>query len=280
MLKKKKLAVIGAGNIGTALVGGIIRAKLMSPENIIATRRTRSALDELNRRFGIKITTDNRKAVKFADVIILSVKPQGAPPVLREISLALDESKLIISIMAGITTEIIEKLTGRKLPIIRAMPNTPVLVDAGATAIASGPHATEEHIKIAKTIFNSVGTVEIVPEELMDAITGLSGSGPAYVYMIIEALTDGGVKMGIPREVALKLASQTVFGSAKLVLETRKHPAILKDEVTTPGGTAISAIHELEAHGLRNMLINAVVTATKRSGELSKILNDKIENLK
>jgi pyrroline-5-carboxylate reductase len=280
LLKKKKLAVIGAGNIGTALVGGIIRAKLMSPENIIATRRTRSALDELNRRFGIKITTDNRKAVKFADVIILSVKPQGAPPVLREISLALDESKLIISIMAGITTEIIEKLTGRKLPIIRAMPNTPVLVDAGATAIASGPHATEEHIKIAKTIFNSVGTVEIVPEELMDAITGLSGSGPAYVYMIIEALTDGGVKMGIPREVALKLASQTVFGSAKLVLETRKHPAILKDEVTTPGGTAISAIHELEAHGLRNMLINAVVTATKRSGELSKILNDKIENLK
>lgn len=154
------------------------------------------------------------------------------------------------------------------------MPNTPVLVDAGATAISKGKFASEEHLKIANTIFKSIGTVEIVPENLLDAVTGLSGSGPAYIYMVIEAMTDGGVKMGIPRQIAFKLAAQTVFGAAKLVIETGKHPAILKDEVTTPGGTAIAAVHELETHGLRTMLINAVSTATARSKELSKMIEE------
>ncbi len=146
--------------------------------------------------------------------------------------------------------------------------------DAGATAISKGQYATDEHLKIAHTIFKSVGSVEVVPENLLDAVTGLSGSGPAYIYMVIEAMTDGGVKMGIPRQIAFRLAAQTVFGSAKLVIETGKHPAILKDEVTTPGGTAIAAVHELETHGLRTMLINAVSTATIRSKELSKIIEN------
>ena len=157
------------------------------------------------------------------------------------------------------------------LPIIRTMPNTPMLVDEGATAIAGGAFAGEEHLRLAQQMFEAVGKVEVVPEYLMDAVTGLSGSGPAYVYMFIEALTDAGVKQGIPRATSARLAAQTVFGAAKLVQQTGKHPAILRDEVTTPGGTAIAAVAELESHGLRTMLINAVATATARSRELSEL---------
>jgi pyrroline-5-carboxylate reductase len=172
-------------------------------------------------------------------------------------------------VLAGITTERLQIGFGQDQPVVRAMPNTPALVDAGATAIAPGTHATEEHVAQARAIFEAVGEVVAVPEEQMDAVTGLSGSGPAYVYMFIEALTDAGVKQGLSRADASKLARQTVYGAAKLALETDQHPAILRDEVTTPGGTAIAAVSSLEEHGLRTMLINAVGTATQRSKELS-----------
>lgn len=275
MLKNKKIAIIGAGNIGEALIGGMIRGKLTKPENIVATRRSEDALHELKVRWDIAVTTNNREGVHAVDIIILAVKPQGANEVLEEIANVIEPHQLIISVMAGVTTQFISKKIGKDNPIIRTMPNTPVLVDEGATALARGTHATDEHLQFASTIFLAIGKVEVLPENLMDAVTGLSGSGPAYIYMVIEAMTDGGVKMGIPRAIALRLAAQTVYGAAKLVMETRKHPAILKDEVTTPGGTAIAAVHELETHGLRTMLINAVATATQRSKELSDMLNSK-----
>lgn len=274
MLTNKTIGVIGAGHIGTAVIGGLIKAKLTSPKNIIASRRSDDLLAELAKTFGIHTTTDNRKVAKTSDIIVLAVKPMNSREVLNEIKDVVRPSQVIISVMAGIKTSFINSVLGVECPVIRTMPNTPVLVDSGATAISKGKFAGEEDLKIAHMIFKSVGTVEIVPENLLDAVTGLSGSGPAYIYMVIEAMTDGGVKMGIPRQIAFRLAAQTVFGAAKLVIETGKHPAILKDEVTTPGGTAIAAVAELETHGLRTMLINAVSTATARSQELSKIIEE------
>jgi pyrroline-5-carboxylate reductase len=274
MLDSKKIGVIGAGHIGAAVIGGLLKAKLTSPKNVMASRRTESSLAELAKTLGIHTTTDNKKVAKSSDIIILAVKPMNSREVLTEIKEFIQPYQLIISVMAGIKTSFINSLLGVSCPVIRSMPNTPVLVDGGATAISKGEFAGEDDLKIAHAIFKSVGTVEVVPENLLDAVTGLSGSGPAYIYMVIEAMTDGGVKMGIPRQIAFKLAAQTVYGSAKLVIETGKHPAILKDEVTTPGGTAIAAVAELETHGLRTMLINAVSTATMRSKELSKIIEE------
>lgn len=270
MLAGKKIAVIGAGHLGSALIGGILRAKLLGPEKITATRRSLDALEDLRRRFGVRALSDNRKAVKGADVVILAVKPQGAAAVLKEIAPAVTAKQLVISVMAGVTTASINAGLRKRNPVVRAMPNTPVLVDEGATPLAKGAYASDEDLRLAEAVFRAAGKVEVIPEGLMDAVTGLSGSGPVYIYMVIEALTDGGVKMGIPRKTALRLAAQTVYGAAKLVLETGKHPAILKDEVTTPGGTAIEAIHELESKGLRTVLMDAVVAATRRSQQLSR----------
>ena len=271
MLRDEKIAIIGAGNIGQALIGGLFRGEDVPPDHIWATRRNAALLQELAIRFpGIHVTTDNQEAVREATLIILAVKPYNADEVLETIRPVIREDQLIISVLAGITTDAIQEALIKPVPVIRSMPNTPALVDEGATAIAAGHYAMEEHMAKARQIFEAVGMVVEVPEYLMDAVTGLSGSGPAYVYMVIEALTDGGVKQGIPRPIALKLAAQTVYGAAKLVIETGKHPAILRDEVTTPGGTAIAAVAELERHGLRTMLINAVATATQRSHELSK----------
>ena len=271
MLRDKKIAVLGAGHMAGALIGGMLRGKLVDAKNVTATRRNPQAVEELRKKWGIHAMTDNKKAVKGADIVIIAVKPQQSIAVLEQIAPALDKKQLIISVMAGIKTEVINARLKKPCPVVRAMPNTPALVDEGATAIAAGSHAGEKELQLAETIFKAVGIVETLPESLLDAVTGLSGSGPVYIYMVIEALTDGGVKMGVPRSVALRLAAQTVFGAAKLVIETGKHPAILKDEVTTPGGTAIAAIHELESKGLRSLLIDAVVTATKRSQELSQL---------
>ncbi|MBI3551812.1 MAG: pyrroline-5-carboxylate reductase [Elusimicrobia bacterium] len=274
MLNNKKIAVIGAGNMGKALIGGMLSAKLTPPKNIVASRRNEEALKELRRRWSIHAIADNKKAVKGADIVILAVKPQLAQAVLAEIAPVVDKKQLIISIMAGLTTTTINKKLKKSCPVVRAMPNTPCLVDAGATAICAGAHATDKDLAAAEAIFKSVGKVVTLPETSLDAVTGLSGSGPVYIFMVIEAMIDGGVKMGIPRPIAAQLAAQTVFGAAKLVLETGRHPAILKDEVTTPGGCAINAIHILENKGLRSVLIDAIVTATNRSQELSRLYAD------
>jgi len=272
MLFSRKIAFIGAGNMGEALLSGLLKSNLTNPENIIATDILEDRLAQIAEKWGVSTTSDNAEAVRLADVIVLCVKPQTIKDVLSAIKDTLREEQLIISILAGITTETINKSVGKNNPVIRVMPNIPAIVDEAASGLCLGKYAQDIHKEIAFRIFSAVGEVELVNESQMDVITGLSGSGPAYIYMIIEALTDGGVMMGLSREIATRLATQTVLGSAKLVRETGIHPAMLKDQVTTPGGTAISAIKELETHGLRPMLIRAVETATKKSSELSRFL--------
>ena len=272
MPRDQTITVIGAGNIGRALIGGLLRGYDVDPARIRATRRSPDALTELQEQFpGVQTRSDNAEAVRGASVVVLAVKPQSAREVIEAIREAVDVRALVISVLAGLTTDALQTAFGKEMAVVRAMPNTPALVDAGATALAGGRFATDDHLTLARRMFEAVGKVEMVPEYLMDAVTGLSGSGPAYVYMFIEALTDGGVNQGLPRPVARRLAAQTVFGAAKLALETGKHPAVLKDEVTTPAGTTIAAIADLESHGLRTMLINAVAVATARSKELSKL---------
>lgn len=269
-LKDQSVAFVGAGNIGKALIGGLFREADLAPERISASRRSVTSLLDLEQQFpGIRVSTSNTEMVKDASVVVLTIKPQSFKEVLDEIKDAVRPDALVISVLAGIRTEFIAEAFGKEIAVVRSMPNTPALVDEAATAICPGAFAMDEHIDIAKQLFNAVGKVEEVQEHLMDAVTGLSGSGPAYIFMVIEALTDAGVKQGLNRAVANRLASQTVYGSAKLAIETGKHPAILRDEVTTPGGTTISAIAELESHGLRTMLINAVATATQKSRELN-----------
>ena len=270
MLQNETVTVIGAGNIGRALIGGLIEGHEFEPAQLRATRRTEAALKALQKDFpGISTTSDNPTAVQGTTMVILAVKPQNFTEVIEEIKGNIHPETLVISVLAGITTHTLEEAFGQKIPVVRTMPNTPAVVDEGASAITGGQFAESKHLELARHIFEAVGTVEVVPEYMMDAVTGLSGSGPAYVYMFIESLTDAGVKQGLPRPTAFRLASQTVYGAAKLVRDTGKHPAILRDEVTTPGGTAIAAVAELEAHGMRTMLINAVATATERSAELS-----------
>jgi pyrroline-5-carboxylate reductase len=269
-LRDQTFAVIGAGNIGRALIGGLLRNSDVRAESIRATRRSLQSLDSLSTEYpGVLTGVNNAAAVRGASVVLLCVKPQNFEAVAAEIRGHLDAETLVISVLAGITSDAVQSALEAVSPVVRAMPNTPMLVDLGATAISAGRAASGDHLDLARAIFSAVGSVEVVPEDLMDAVTGLSGSGPAYIYMVIEALTDGGVKQGIPRPIALRLAAQTVYGAARLAIETGKHPAILRDEVTTPGGTAIAAVADLEAHGLRTMLINAVATATRRSRELS-----------
>ncbi len=275
MLRDHTLAVLGTGNIGRALLGGLLRGDAhgtgMPPDRLRATRRNPFALDELRTVLpGVAVSADNAEAVRDATIVVVSVKPQNASELFTNVAEHIRPGTLVLSTLAGVTTARIAEALGQDLPIVRAMPNTPALVDEGATALAPGDHATEAHLDLARTVFAAVGVVEVVPEYLMDAVTGLSGSGPAYVFMVIEALTDAGVKQGLPRAVALKLSAQTVLGAARLVLETGRHPAILRDEVTTPGGTTIAAVAELERHGLRTMLIDAVATATARSRELGQ----------
>lgn len=266
-----RIAILGTGVVGGAMLGGILRAGLTDPDRIRATAKRQARIKEIVEKYGVSASTNNAAAVAEADIALLAVKPNAMEDLLEEIRSAVGKEALVISVAAGIPTATIARYLPES-PIIRAMPNTPVRVDEGATAIAAGPGADERHLASAKTIFDAVGRTVVLPESLMDAVTGLSGSGPAYIYMVIEALIDGGVKMGIPRSIATTLAEQTVLGAAKLVRETGRHPAILRDEVTTPGGTAIAAIHELESQGLRPMLISAVETATKQSAKLSSLL--------
>ncbi len=270
-LSGRKLALIGAGNMGEALVRGLIGANLIQATNVTCTAPRAERRAELEKTYGVSATADNLAALKDADIVLLGVKPQILHKVLEQIAPAVAQSKpLILSVAAGFTIDSIEQRLGEGARIVRAMPNTPALVGMGATAISMGIHTSNEDLAQAQAIFQAVGYVTVVDESLLDAVTGLSGSGPAYVFMIIEALADAGVKVGLPRRQAQALAAQTVLGSAKLLLETGLHPGVLKDQVTSPGGTAIAGLHTLEQGGLRTTLINAVQAATERSKELGK----------
>jgi pyrroline-5-carboxylate reductase len=270
-LKKKKIAILGAGNMGEALVKGLLRAGKTTPDALVAAEPRAERREELQKRYGIRMAAENREAAAQADLVVLAVKPQIMDAVLEDIAPAIDAKKLVLSIAAGVPIEAIARKLGAGVRIVRCMPNTPALVGAGATALARGPHATEADLEQALSLFEAVGVAVVVEEHHLDAVTGLSGSGPAFVFMAIEALADGGVKVGLARPVALALAAQAVMGSAKLVLETGEHPGRLKDQVTSPGGTSIAGVHALESGGFRAALIAAVEAATRRSKELGEL---------
>lgn len=274
-----KFAFLGAGNMGSALLGGLLQAKTIAAENVVATVRSEQTAAKLRDRFAIKATAGgNVEAAAGADIIILGAKPHIVPKVLDEIHEVLRPNQLLISLAAALPLTMLEKKAGKVMAIFRAMPNLPVIVLEGATAICQNGHTTASQRAYVEALFSAVGVVVNVDEDQLDAVTGLSGSGPAYVYMVIEAFIAGGLKMGLSREISTKLAEQTVLGAAKHVRTTGLHPAILRDEVITPGGTTIVAIHELERLGLRSMLISAIESATKHARERGKALVHKLEN--
>jgi pyrroline-5-carboxylate reductase len=254
-----------------ALLRGILTAGRMRPEEILASDVRPDRLAHLAATHRIRVSSDNAEAARQADTVLLAVKPQVMDRALEDLRSVIGEKQLLISIAAGISTaHIAEHFPRQTVRVVRVMPNTPALVLEGVSALARGHHATSQDLETTRQLFEAVGKVVVVDESLMDAVTGLSGSGPAYAFLIIEALSDAGVKMGLPRDVALALAAQTMRGAARLVLETGRHPGELKDMVTSPGGTTIAAIHALEQGGVRAALINAVETATRRSQELGK----------
>jgi pyrroline-5-carboxylate reductase len=270
MALAKKLSFLGGGNMAEAMIRGMLRAGLSQGAEITVTGRRGERLEELGKLYGVHTTRDNVGAAKGADVIVLCVKPQAMAELLEEIAPVVTDKQLVLSVAAGVPIAAMSRKLGPSARIVRSMPNTPALVGQGACAIAGGQHATAADLDVAKQIFDAVGMTVVVEEYLLDAATGLSGSGPAYIFLIIEALSDAGVKVGLPRRTAQALAAQTVAGSARLLIETGIHPGQLKDQVTSPGGTAIAGLHTLEAGGLRTTLINAVEAATFRSRELGQ----------
>lgn len=268
MKEDQCVGFLGGGVMAEVLITGIIKSGLLPADNIFVSDINSERLEILEEKLGINKVESNAELVKKAKLLIIAVKPYVLEGVLSDIKEKIASDHEVISIAAGIKISYIENYLG-KLSVIRVMPNMPCLVRCGVSAISAGSYSNEEQKKRAKSIFESVGHVVFVEEKLLDAVTGLSGSGPAYMYIILEALSDAGVKAGLSRDIAIDLAVHTMMGSAKMVLETKKHAAELKDMVTTPAGTTIAGIYELEKHGLRSALIAAVNAATERSKELS-----------
>jgi len=263
----QSLSFVGGGRMAEALISGVLSSKRYKADQVHVADPDTTRLDHLKRQYGVQISLTNHEAVVSGDVVVLAVKPQATAEVLRDIRDVLAK-RLVISVVAGMQLRRIIEACGPQTRVIRAMPNMPAMIGEGMTALAIGPGVAENQVACARQIFESVGRVLPVDERFMDAVTGLSGSGPAYVFLMIEAMADGGVKMGLPRETASLLATQTVLGAARMVLETGQHPARLKDQVASPGGTTIAGLHRLEQGGLRGLLIDAVEAATKRSQEL------------
>ena len=266
----KRIGFIGAGNMASAIIGGIINSKLLNPEQIIASALSDSTLERIKIDFGINTTKDSKEVVKNSDIIIVAVKPNIYDIVLEEVKEFIDNRKIIVTIAAGKSIESVEKVIGSDKKIIRTMPNTPALVNEGMSAICPNKNITKEELDLIIELFNSFGKSEVVGEYLIDSVIGVSGSSPAYVFMFIEALADGAVKEGMPRNQAYKFAAQAVMGSAKMVLESGKHPGELKDMVCSPGGTTIDAVAVLEEENMRASVIKAVSRAAKKSRKMSK----------
>ena len=269
MLENKKIGFVGAGLMAEAIARGLLRAGI-SPGRINASDPDDRRRELFQKELGISTTVDNASLAGFADIIILAVKPNIISQAIADFGGALNAGHLLISIVAGVKTDAIESKLAGEIPVVRVMPNTPSLIGQGISAIAPGKYAGSEHVDVARGIFEAVGTVVQVTEDKMDAVTGLSGSGPAYVYMLIEALADGGVRAGLPKSTALALAAQTVAGAAGMVLETGEHPAVLRDRVMTPGGTTVAGVAVLERSGFRSAAMEAVKAAADRSAELGK----------
>jgi len=271
MLTSKKVAIIGVGKMGETLVNSMLKNKLIKKENLYGSTAQEEHAKEINKKYGIKTYLNNKEMLLGKDIIILAIKPQMMRKVVSEIKEVVTEKQLIISIAAATSTQFIEECLEKNISVIRAMPNTPALINEGITVVCPGRFVDKSHIQIAIDIFGAVGLVEVIyREELMDVVTALSGSGPAYAYIIIESLTEGGVRMGLPRELAKKLTTQTLLGASKMVLETGMHPALLKDAVTTPAGVTVDGLMELEDGGIRVALIKAISRATEKSKEISR----------
>ncbi|AMV73515.1 Delta-1-pyrroline-5-carboxylate reductase [Desulfuromonas sp. DDH964] len=264
-----RIGFIGGGNMAEALIKGLVKGTFPAGEILVSepSAERRRLLEE---RYGVGLAADNLALVRACPLIILAIKPQLLAEVVCDFAAAFSGDKLLLSILAGVTSATLEDCFDGQPRVVRAMPNTPALVGEGATAVCGGRFATPDDLAAARHIFEAVGSVHLVAEAQMDAVTGLSGSGPAYVFTVIEALADGGVREGLPRETALQLAVQTVLGAARLVRESGEHPALLRDKVCSPGGTTIAAVQALEDRGLRGTLMAAVAAATRRSRELGK----------
>lgn len=267
-LAGRRLAVLGAGKMGQTLIRGLLDSGAVAAGDVVATTGHAASLAALDEALPVTPAIGNREAVRGADVVLLCVKPQLAGKVLDEIGEELGPDQLLVSILAGVTVAAIEEHLGAEVPVVRAMPNTPALVGAGMTALTAGSRAGDEHLALAEGLFRPVGRTVTLDESYFDAVTGLSASGPAFLYIVIEALAEGGVKVGLPRQVAIELAAQTCLGAGRMVLETGQHPALLKDAVTTPAGCTVDGILRLEEGGLRVTLIKAVVEAARRAGGL------------
>jgi pyrroline-5-carboxylate reductase len=268
-LPQVRVAVLGAGKMGGILLQAFLKQNLFAPDQIHATVGHAERAIALSTQWGVDVSTDNLEAARQSDLILLGVKPFQVPDLVKQIKPALTTEKTIVSFAASVTTRSIEEAAGMEIAVMRAMPNTPSALGAGAAGLCRGRFVKPEQMELAQRIFETVGRVVVVDEKHMDAVTGLSASGPAYIYIVIEALAEAGVKVGLPRDTATQLAAQTVFGAGKMVLETGYHPALLKDAVTTPAGCTIDGILELEEGGLRVTLIKAVMRATQRAKELA-----------
>lgn len=267
----KRIGFIGTGNMGGAIIGGIIASSLVKPGDIIASDINENSLKDLKAKYGIETGPDNIEAVKKSDILFLAVKPNVLPAVIAEIKDCVNENQIVVSIAAGQSIKSIEAFFEKRVKLVRIMPNTPALVGEGMTAISSNDYASKEEVELVVEICNSFGKSEIIGEDLMDAVIGVSGSSPAYVYMFIEALADAAVAEGLPRAQAYKFAAQTVLGSAKMVLDTDKHPGALKDMVCSPGGTTIDAVIELENRAFRS----AVIQGARKAAEKSRMMSGK-----
>jgi len=269
---EKPVGIIGGGNMGEALIAGVTQSGLLSPEEVLFFEPRIDRRDYLREKYRVPPSKSNQDLVAHCPIVILAVKPQSVPEVLPEICHVMKRHHLLISICAGVSLDSIQSFCPIPIRMVRAMPNTPALILKGATALAPSPHAQPEDTTIAESIFQAVGITVLVKESLMDAVTGLSGSGPAYVFAVIEALAAGGVKEGLSQEAALALTTQTVLGAAHLIQATGKHPATLRDQVCTPGGTTVAGLYAMEEGGFRLALMNAVIAATRRSQELGQAL--------
>jgi len=263
-----KLALVGAGKMGEGLLSSLLASQLIPAGRVTLTVAHQPRADYLASKYGVEAGTDNARAVAGADLVLICLKPQQVRGFLQEAKARLSHDALLISAAASVTTAMIESALGHHARVVRCMPNTPCLIRQGMTAIARGRYATDEDVKLAETLFRSMGRTAVADEKHMDAITGLSGSGPAYVYVIIESLAEAGVKLGLPRDLSTLLSAQTLLGASALTLETGEHPAKLKDVVTTPAGCTIDGLLELEEGGLRVTLIKAVVRAAQRARQL------------
>jgi pyrroline-5-carboxylate reductase len=268
-IPRKRLGIIGIGKMGEALISGLIRSGRIAAKDLCACDILSERRERIEKAYGVECHSEASKVVEKSEVIIVAVRPRDVKPVLETIRERLTERHLVISIAAGVSISFIRGIVGKDLRIIRAMPNNPCMVGEGMIALTASSQASQEDLELAKEIFSSVGRVAIVEERLFDAVTGLSGSGPAYVYLVIEAMADAGVRMGLSKDLAIQMAAQTTLGSAKMVLETKEHPAKLRDQVATPQGTTVEGLYELEKARIRAAFMNAIERATKRAKELA-----------